>query len=340
MHKDLVFTTPDMILQRAQELVNQFAGHRLLVVGDVLLDYYVHGVAERLSAEAPVPVFLAQSQDVMTGGAGNVSKNVARLGAHALLISVIGDDEAASDARAAAEHEGYDASLFTDGSRSTIRKMRYLAGHHQLLRVDYEQAHDISSQLEGYVIEALWETVRQGVDGIIVSDYAKGVITRGVAEAILDMASEHDVLVGTNVKPSRAPYFVGATFVSPNLKEGHEYIGLSHFEDQLSPADVAQRVYKRLCSDVYLTLGPDGMYVYCGGEEGVHVPQEHVVEVSDVTGASDTVAVVLMLALLSGATPAEAAELSNAGGAVVVGKVGTVGPTREELLNMVARRHE
>ncbi len=326
-------------MQRAQELVSQFDRHRLLVVGDVLLDCYARGVAERLSPEAPVPVLTVQSEQLMTGGAGNVAKNVVQLGAQATLVSVVGADDAASKVHAAAERERYTATLLSDDSRPTTRKVRYMTGNHQMLRVDYEGTHDISSELEDRVIAALWEVVRSGIDGILVSDYAKGVITRRVAAAILDMAGEKDVLIGTNVKPSRAPYFVGATFVSPNLKEGYEYLGVNRFEYKLSPAEIAKRVYLKLCSDVYLTLGADGMYVYCGGEEGEHVSQEHVVEVYDVTGASDTVAVVVMLSLLSGAVPFEAAELGNAAGAVVVGRVGTVGPTQDELLDVIMPKH-
>lgn len=327
-----------MVVDRAQELIRQFDRHHLLVVGDVLLDRYVHGAVERLSAEAPVPVLRAESEQTMTGGAGNVAKNVVQLGARATLLSVVGADDAARDVRAAAEREGYTAILLEDPSRPTISKVRYLAGNHQMLRVDHEKTHDISSELEDQLIQKLWDAVRSGVDGIVVSDYAKGVVTHRVAEALLDMASEHDVLIGTNVKPSRAPYFVGATFVSPNLKEGFEYLGLDHLEDVSDPSDVAKQVYMKLCSDVYLTMGAGGMYVYCGGDSGQHVPQDHVVDVYDVTGASDTVATVLMLSLLSGAASSEAAVLGNAAGAVVVGKVGTVGPTQEELLHTVEHK--
>lgn len=325
-----------MDLPRAQQLVSQFAGRRVLVVGDVLLDQYRYGDVDRLSPEAPVPILRARREEERSGGAGNVAKNLARLGAQSTLISVVGDDAAASDLAAAAARDGYEAVLVRDASRPTIRKIRYLSSNRQLLRVDYEEKREIDGEVEQRVIREIRERVAGGVAAVIVSDYAKGVITRAVAEALLDTAGQHDVLVAADVKPSRASYFLGATLVAPNLREAHEFMGINHQESQVAPAELAKMVYLKMCADVYLTLGKDGIYLYCGGESGRHMRQEHVVEVADVSGAGDTAIVVLLLALLSGADSAEAAHLANAAGAVVVSKVGSVGVSADELLALIA----
>lgn len=329
-----------MEVARASELINSFKKRRVLVVGDVLLDHYVHGEVERLNPEAPVPILRVTREREETGGAGNVAKNAAQLGGETVLVSVVGDDEVAQRVEQAAQQEGYRAVLVRDASRATIRKVRHLVKGQHLLRVDYEETHDISREVEERVLQALREEIARGVDAIIVSDYAKGVVTQRVAETLLSLASQRDLLVAADVKPSRSPYFLGATFVSPNVKEAHEYLGLNQHEREVEPTELAKMVYMKMCSDVYLTLGKDGMYVYCGGECGVHVPQDNVVEVADESGAGDTSVVVLMLSLLSGSNHEEASYLANAGGAVVVSKVGSVGITREELMEMVVRRHK
>jgi D-glycero-beta-D-manno-heptose-7-phosphate kinase len=322
---------------RTKELLEQFKGKKVLVVGDILLDHYVSGVVERLNPEAPVPILRATDERVETGGAGNVAKNVAKLGAETSLIGVVGDDGDAEKTRKAALVEGYRAVLIKDSSRPTTRKTRHIVSGQQMIRVDFERDHDISEEIEKQVLDALMREIEQGVDAIIVSDYAKGVVTRALSETLLDVAGQRDIIVAGDIKPSRASYFVGATLVSPNMKEAHEYLGLNHLETKLSPEELAKMVYMKMCSNVYLTLGKDGMYIYSGGEEGKHVKQDHVVDVADESGAGDAAVSVLLLGLLAGATEEEAAKLANAAGALVVSKIGAVGVTGDEIKEMVEK---
>lgn len=326
-----------MELSRAKELINQFKQHKVLVVGDIVLDHYVHGVVERINPEAPVPILRATREREETGGAGNTAKNLARLGAETILISVVGDDDTATAMEETAKREGYKAILIRDKERASIRKERYLVGNQHMLRVDYEEVKEINSKVEQKVIDEIKRVIAQGVDAVMVSDYAKGVVTARIAETILDEAGPRDILVGADVKPSRCKYFTGASFVSPNIKEAHEFLGLNWHENKVSPAELAQMVYLKMCADVFLTLGKDGIYVYCGGPSGYHVPQNNVIEVADESGAGDTAAAVLLLSMLSGACENEAAELSNAGGAVVVSKVGSVAIGTDEILEMLAK---
>ena len=329
------FSRLDMDLNRAKEIISKFDQHKVLVVGDICLDHYVNGIVERINPEAPVPILKVTEEREETGAAGNTAKNVTALGAETILISVVGDDETANVIEETAEKEGYEAVLVRDSSRPSIKKTRHLVGNQHMLRVDYEKAKDISREVEEKVVEEIKRVIAEGVDAIIVSDYAKGLVTQSVAEVILDEAGQRDILVGADVKPSRAGYFTGATFVSPNIKEAHEYLGLNHHEKQVVPEELAKMVYMRMCSDVYLTLGKDGIFVYCGGECGSHVAQKNVIEVADESGAGDTSVAVLLLSMLSGADEIEAAELANAGGAVVVSKIGSVGISPQEIKDML-----
>ncbi len=320
-----------------EKIISQFSGKKILVVGDVVIDEYVHGDIHRSNPESPAPLLKAEREDSMTGGAGNVAKNAAQLGAKTTLIAVVGADERAEKLREQAEKEQYVPVLIADRSRPTIRKIRFYKGMEQLLRVDYEETHDISSDIEDAVIDAIDDVISEGVDGIIVSDYAKGTITARVAKYILEIANEKKIVLAADVKPSRANFFVGASIVSPNLKEAKQFLGLPEDTEQ-TIKQIATSVHEKMKAVTYVTLSADGVYYYASPDDHNHVPQEHVVDVFDVSGAGDTAITVLLLAQLSGASHAEAAKLSNAAGAVVVSKVGSVGLSQSELTDMILNR--
>lgn len=313
-----------MEYSRLKEILGRFKNHKLVVIGDVVLDHYVHGDVERLNPEAPVPILRVRRERVETGGAGNIAKYSANLGVGATLISVIGDDRDGETVERSANQEGYRTRLVRDPSRPTIRKTRHIVENktagQQLLRVDHEETHNISGEVEEKLIQEVKDAVASGIDGIVISDYAKGVVTKRVAEAILDLAGKNDILVAADVKPSRARYFVGASIISPNLIEAHEFIGLNPHEETVHFAELAKLVYMKLCSDVYLTMGANGIYVYCGGEKGVHLKQS--VTAIEPSCAGDMAITSLLLALVSGATEVEAAEIANAACGVIVQQVG------------------
>lgn len=324
-----------MLAKRANEIIGKFADQRVLVVGDIVLDHYIRGAVERLNPEAPVPILQAKSEMLMTGGAGNTAKNAASLGAQVTLLGVAGEDPNADLLVEQADSEGYRALLVRDGTRPTIRKVRFLVRNQQMLRVDYELSHNISADVEDAILSLLEKHIPEAT-AVIVSDYAKGTITARVAEALVRIAKQHNVPVAADVKPSRAAYFVGTELISPNLKEGHEYLGLNYFEQGgQSPASIAKQLQKKMGANVYLTLGAEGMYVCAADGTDCHVPQAHVAEVFDVSGAGDTAVVALVLARLAGANHTEAADIGNAAGAVVVGKIGSVGLSPEELFDML-----
>lgn len=321
-------------------VVDRFPSQRVVVVGDVCLDHYIRGRVERLNPEAPVPILHAREESEATGGAGNTAKNTARLGAQTTLVSVVGDDETAPAVEAAAGREGYSVRLVHDASRPTIRKVRHLVGSQQLLRVDYEETHDLPATIEERLLALLRVTITPETGAVIVSDYAKGVITARVAETILAAGKRHRVTVAVDAKPSRAAFFQGATLISPNLKEAHECLGLNPLErGGRSAEELAPLLSQKMATDVFLTMGSGGMYVYTKDGVGIHVPQEHVVEVFDVSGAGDTAIAALTLARCCGATPEQAAVIGNAAGAVVVGKIGSAAVSPTELQSMLTHRH-
>ena len=341
-------------MDRIEEIVGSFSGKKILVVGDVMLDQYVAGTVDRVNPEAPVPVLHAHQEQVVTGGAGNAAKNAARLGAKTLLVSVIGRDAMGELLEKTAAQEGYEARFIHSTTRPTIYKTRFLAkiresevlggsnlmeGSQQLLRVDHEEKRDIEPALEGQVIAAIREAAAAGAEGILVSDYNKGVITKNVAEAIMVIARERGIPVAADLKPSHAPLFIGAAVVSPNRKEAHEFLGLDAVSDPISPQELAARLREMMQGTVCVTLGPDGMQV-CDEATNEHVPQEHVVKVYDVSGAGDTAIVTLLLARLAGASAAEAARVANAAAAIVVGRVGTAAASPDELRSMLMHRYK
>lgn len=324
---------------RFKEIVKSFSGKRIVVVGDVMIDHYVHGIVERLNPEAPVPILNARNETEQTGGAGNVAKNCASLGARATLIGVVGDDLGASRIADLATYEHYTARCIRDMSRPTTRKVRYIAGSQQLLRVDFEKIDNASPEVEEELTVAIQEAAKDA-QAIVVSDYAKGVITERIASVLMEVRRAHNIPIVADIKPSHAFLFEHADIISPNRKEAHEMLGLNmHERGGLSARDLADKLHDKYDADVYLTLSADGMYVRANDGTDRHFPQEHVVQVYDTSGAGDTAVTVLLLSRLAGATHEEAVKLANASGAIVVQKIGAVGVSQKELIDMVSHKH-
>lgn len=328
-------------LSRAKEIVEQFPTKRILVVGDVFLDRYVYGKVERLNPEAPVPILHAMREQDATGGAGNTAKNAAMLGAKSVCVGIGGNDDAVAAVTAAAQQEGYALTLIQDSRIPTIIKKRYIVGSQQLLRVDQEVILDTDTSVEEQIISAMKKHAEH-VDGVIVSDYAKGAITERVALALMDVMRQHTIPMMVDAKPSHASYFTGATYMSPNRKEAHEYLGINMHENGGKKAhELAAQVSASFDTTVFLTLSHEGMYVQPKGGSGEYVATNYVHddEVVDTSGCGDTAAVAILLSLLSDATPQEAAEIANAAGATVTRKAGAVGITPEELLHTIEEHH-
>jgi len=308
----------------------RFSGRRVLILGDVMLDEYMWGTVSRISPEAPVPVVAVRSESVKVGGAGNVATNVAALGGQASLIGLVGNDAAAERL----SHELELAGVKGDGlveiaSRPTTIKSRVVAGSQHVVRFDRESDAPVSRTIRGRVVAAVRERLPDA-DILLISDYAKGLVSPGLVREVLALAAKHHRMVAVDPKVQHLPLFKRVTVVAPNH---HEAAAAAHLAVR-SEADllrVGRLLLRRLhAGGVLITRGEQGMSLFETGQPVVHIPTT-AREVYDVTGAGDTVMGALSLALAAGASLREAAVIANCAAGVVVGKRGTATVTRAEL---------
>ncbi len=317
-------------------------GGRILVVGDVMLDEYLRGVARRISPEAPVPVVEIEGRTYFPGGAANVAANIASLGGTAIIAGVVGEDDAAQRLRDELHGRHVDTSaLVCEPGRATTCKARVLAGSHQIVRFDQETRNGVSENTEDLLIAAIRNAGH--VDGFVMSDYAKGVLTLRLCREIIGLAQERRVPLVVDPKTSDFTRYRGATVITPNLQEafaaaqkiGGEPVGDD--DSSLHIEHVAALLRSASGASVVITRGAEGMTVAGLTETPVHIPAQSR-QVFDVTGAGDTVVAALTLALAAGSTLTEAATLGNVAAGIAVGKTGTSAITREELEAALARR--
>ncbi len=300
------------LLERLKDL-------KILVVGDVILDRYLYGRVERISPEAPVPVVEVEGEEVRLGGAGNVAGNLVSLGVQTSLTGVVGEDRAGELLRNLLKEKGI-KSLLTIDARPTTEKTRVISRSQQLLRIDFEDTRSIG----GRALDHIKEVVAGGdYDGIVVSDYAKGVVTPEVMGAVKDRR----VFYAVDPRPVNRNLYRNASLMTPNEKE------LRAMTDPLSEEGV-ENLGRRLREELGLntlivTRGPKGMTLI--EKEVKHFPAR-AREVYDVTGAGDTVVAALTAFFLAGASWETACELANVCAGIVVGELGTASVTPEELL--------
>jgi D-beta-D-heptose 7-phosphate kinase/D-beta-D-heptose 1-phosphate adenosyltransferase len=313
--------------RRAADLVTRFNRQPVLVVGDVMLDRFIVGRVTRISPEAPVPVVQFQSEHLRLGGAANVAHNIATLGGRASLVGVVGEDHAADLLREQLARAGIDANgLVADANRPTTEKVRVVTERNQqVARIDYERDADIGADVERAMIRRIADSGRDA-KAVVGSDYLKGAITRPVVEAMLAIACP--LLIDPKV-PHLAAY-AGATLVTPNH---HEAETATHMRVRTDDdACAAGREFRRRagCAAALITRGEHGMWLSdTAAEVSIRATAR---EVSDVTGAGDTVVATLALAIAAGATRVEAAILANHAAGVVVGKFGAATVTPDELV--------
>jgi rfaE bifunctional protein kinase chain/domain len=295
---------------------------RLLVVGDVMLDRYWFGEVSRISPEAPVPVVKVQRMDERLGGAANVARNAASLGAVSALLSVVGDDEAGRTLDRLLEEGQIDANLHVDREIDTTVKLRVIGRQQQLLRIDFETtpSHEI---LQAKLAD--FETRVVQSDVVVLSDYGKGGLTH-IAEMIR-IARAHDKPVLVDPKGDEWGKYAGATVITPNRSELKEVVGRWSSEEEL--ATKASKLRGDLGLEALLvTRSEEGMTLFA---DEIHHQPALAREVFDVSGAGDTVIATLAVMIAAGADWAEAIRVANIAAGIVVGKLGTAVVSREEL---------
>jgi D-beta-D-heptose 7-phosphate kinase/D-beta-D-heptose 1-phosphate adenosyltransferase len=339
-------------LPRLKRLLPRLKGRRIGVLGDLMLDRYLWGTASRLSPEAAVPVVDFVEQSECLGGAGNVAANLSALGAHVEAFGVIGEDEpGAALRRCVRSAEIADHGVVADKSRLTTVKTRVIARHQQIVRIDRERREPVAAPVEEKLFRQLLSALRK-LDGLVLSDYDKGLITDAFADRVLGACHRLKVPVFVKPKTSRLYAYRGARVIVCNSKEAGFFVTRSlHEEKSLEEAGRALLAHFG-CSAVVITRGERGMSVF---EESsprhllipatsfevtyARVGQPGVErgttgrQVFDVTGAGDTVLSVLSLAVAAGASLPDAAVLANTAAGVVVGKLGTASVTVPELIH-------
>ncbi|MEJ0010355.1 MAG: D-glycero-beta-D-manno-heptose-7-phosphate kinase [Alphaproteobacteria bacterium] len=296
---------------------------KILVVGDMMLDSFMYGKVERISPEAPIPVFALEREEKMLGGAGNVVRNLLALGAQASLVSVIGDDPAGRELTAlVGREERLVPHLITERGRVSTRKMRFVASGQQMLRSDHETIAAISPEHEQRILESVLPEL-PSYDALILSDYGKGVLTPGLIRALLDAAAKAQVPVFVDPKQRDVSVYRGATVLSPNARELALAAGVERFatdEELVQAASSLARAHA--LRYVLVTRGEHGMTLV--DAEGLITTIPAVArEVFDVSGAGDTSIAALAAAHAAGAPMAEAVELATLAAGIVVGRLGT-----------------
>ena len=320
-----------------EKIIRRFSGVRILVVGDIMLDRFIWGGVSRISPEAPVPVVVVEKETFLLGGAANVVNNIHSLGGKASLCGVVGDDEMGQKVLKRLGEMGIERSgISIEPGRQTTVKTRIIAHHQQLVRIDRETTQHPKVSTLRSLSEYLKRNIKS-FDGVILSDYGKGLLTRGLVQDVIRKARQTGKFVMVDPKIKNFFFYRGATVVTPNTGEASSASRIS-ITDEASLNRAGRNLLKRLrCDALVITRGEDGMAIFEPHQKPFLVPTE-AREVYDVTGAGDTVIGTMALALGAGASIRRATELANHAAGIVVGKVGTATVDQEELTSVMKER--
>jgi D-beta-D-heptose 7-phosphate kinase/D-beta-D-heptose 1-phosphate adenosyltransferase len=315
-----------------EALLHAMISQTVLCVGDLILDEFVYGEVSRISPEAPTPVIAVKRTETDVGGAGNVARNIASLGARCIFVGLIGEDEAGKTLKAELARESLiESVLVCDPGRPTTRKVRFVSEHFSthMLRADWELASPATADIEQNLIDAILPLLPRA-DIVLLSDYAKGALTARVIRNIIDTARKLGKRVIVDPKSPNLSIYRGATLLKPNRKEFAEATR-SRADAEMSIANAARDMMQLAdCEAILVTQSEHGMTLVTRTGEAIHLPA-HPVKVRDGSGAGDTVAAALTVALAAGADWETASRMANAAAAVTVGKNGTAIVTLAEL---------
>ena len=305
----------------------------IIVVGDVMLDRFIDGTVERISPEAPIPVFSVTHETSMLGAAGNVVRNIAALGGTAYLYSAIGNDQAGAQIRDLIINETQtESGLITVPGRRTSIKTRYIASGQQIMRADREMVEGISSDIQETIINSIAKLIKKS-GALLLSDYGKGVLLDVFTERLIGMAVDAKCPVIVDPKGKNYRCYGGAQVVTPNQQELAIATNMSTEGDEAVISACRKLISEAGIQGVLATRSEQGMTLV--DRNGVSHFPANAREIFDVSGAGDTVAAAVALALSVNATLSEAAQFANTAAGVVVGKVGTAVARPQEILSAV-----
>jgi rfaE bifunctional protein kinase chain/domain len=321
--------TQALLVPDARTLFERARGRRILVVGDLMIDEWIWGTVTRISPEAPVPVVAVADHSFTLGGAGNVANNLRALHGNVVFAATVGNDAFADQARALLRGEQVDDSgVYAMHDRPTTRKTRIVAHSQQVVRADWESTDALQAQDRMRLVEFVRASAA-GCDAVILSDYAKGLLSREIVEAARTCP-----LVLADPKPANIEIFAGVTCVAPNAVEAATITGVPIVDDASLERAGLRLIDLLDCRYAVVTRGEHGMALF--GREGERLQIPSVARtVYDVSGAGDTVIAVLGLALAAGAPIEQAMQLANFAAGAVVAKLGTATASPEEILALL-----
>jgi rfaE bifunctional protein kinase chain/domain len=318
--------------------LDKIKNQKIIVVGDVMLDAYVFGKVDRISPEAPVPVVTEQSRTYRLGGAANVALNLKAMGASPFIFGVIGDDEDAEKLKDELEKKEIPSLyLVEETGRVTTVKTRVIGNNHQLLRVDKEDIHSVSTTTENSILEKL-KAEFSTAKALIIEDYEKGLLNEGFIKKIISLCNENKIPVIVDPKKNNFLSYSNITLFKPNLKEIREGLKLNKL-DTLEEIEAAAKtlIEKMNLQYIMVTLSERGVII-CDARHTHHIPA-HVRQIADVSGAGDTVVSIAALCIAQQLTPQEIAELSNLAGGLVCEEVGVVPISKAVFIDEAKKLH-
>jgi rfaE bifunctional protein kinase chain/domain len=314
-----------MELAAIDHLFESFKNTKIGVIGDIMLDTYWWGSVDRISPEAPVPIVALQKKEIRVGGAANVALNLRALGAPTTLFAVIGKDTEGTELKGLLESHGINTNYIqTSTTRVTTNKVRVMGRNQQMMRLDHEHTNDLNTKEEDELIARFIEYIQTEKPGLIIlEDYNKGVLTERVIHTILDFCKVHDIPTSVDPKQKNFLAYKGCTLFKPNLKEVKEGLNISIDSMEVASLNkVHAALQKSLAHEIsFITLSEHGVYFATKSEQNL-IPT-HIRNISDVSGAGDTVIAVASLTYAATKNMALAAEIANIAGGLVCEIVGT-----------------
>lgn len=320
--------------KKLNRLKTNFQGLKIAVIGDMMLDCYFRGEVKRISPEAPVPVVEVENEFYRFGGAANVVLNIAKLGGIPYPVGVIGRDSFGNIFSSLMEEAGVNtAGIIIDETRPTTAKTRVIAEHQHLVRIDKESKQYIGRDIQNKLLDFIEVNIKS-LDGIILQDYNKGVLTPSVIEKVIALANKHKVLVTVDPKFNNFFLYKNVDVFKPNRKEAEDVLGLKIKNDE-DISEVGRKLLEKLnAKNILLTLGEGGIAIFESDKKEKRMPTK-ARKVADVSGAGDTVISTLTMAIAAGANIYEACYLANYAGGLVCEEVGIVPIEVEKLFNTV-----
>ena len=315
------------------DIIQNFDDTRILAIGDLMIDQYLHGTVTRISPEAPVPVVDIENESYELGGAANAVSNIKSLGGNVEAVGIVGIDDAGKILLDLLNEKGIDTKgIISSGNRPTTVKTRVIGNGNQIVRIDKETKKNIDKETTNQILKHIEEKM-ENIDAILISDYDKGFITQYLLNKLIPLAKSYDIPVIVNSKVENLRFYKNTTIIISNLFDASQVVGIKPIHET-SIRNIGQWILTHLdCKGVLIIRGKKGISIFEDGN--VKHFSSNTKEISDITGVGDAITGAMALALANGADMQTAATIANAAATVALGTIGTHTVTKEELLKQI-----